>query len=226
MSKIINAKGRVDGNSGYARVIGNEELGKLLSRVQSTVISNGSELERLLISRSQCIQNIDEFIKNATENKISNGTYLCLKKTFKKSTKYSKGVEKIEPDMMIFVVQEHRVCKIIELKDGDVFDTKKSAKEKENLEKFAMIFGVKIPFVTEYYICSFNQNDKEKIKLGFKGVFDLENIMTGKELCDILNINYDEIINIRKKDAKENLEYFIDELVKIKKIQQMLKDKI
>lgn len=148
MSKIINAKGRVDGNSGYTRVIGNEELGKLLSRVQSTIISNGSELEKMLIARSRCIKDIDEFIQNATENKIDNGTYLCLKKTFKKSKKYSKGVEKIEPDMMIFVVQEYRVCKIIELKDGDAFDTKKSAKEKENLEKFSMIFGVKIPFVT------------------------------------------------------------------------------
>lgn len=32
--------------------------------------------------------------------------------------------------MMIFIVQENRVCKIIELKDGDAFYTKKSAKEK------------------------------------------------------------------------------------------------
>lgn len=128
--------------------------------------------------------------------------------------------------MMIFIVQENRVCKIIELKDGDAFDTKKSAKEKENLEKFSMLFGVKIPFVTKYYICSFNPNDKEKIKLGFKGVFDLENIMTGKELCEILSINYDEIINIRKKDAKENLEYFIDELIKIKEIKKIIKSKI
>lgn len=226
MSKIINAKGRINSNSGYTRVIGNEELGRLLSRVQSTIISNGSELERMLIARSKCIKDIDEFIQNATENKINNGTYLCLKKTFKKSKKYSKGVEKIEPDMMIFIVQENRVCKIIELKDGDAFDTKKSAKEKENLEKFSMLFGVKIPFVTEYYICSFNQNDKEKIKLGFKGVFDLENIMTGKELCEILSINYDEILNIRKKDAKENLEYFIDELIKIKEIKKIIKSKI
>lgn len=50
--------------------------------------------------------------------------------------------------------------------------------------------------------------------------------MTGKELCEILDINYDEIINIRKKDAKENLEYFIDELIKIKEINQMIKKKI
>lgn len=97
---------------------------------------------------------------------------------------------------------------------------------KKNLEKFSMLFGVKIPFVTKYYICSFNQNDKEKIKLGFKGVFDLENIMTGKELCEILSINYDEILNIRKKDAKENLEYFIDELIKIKEIKKIIKSKI
>lgn len=38
MSSISKAKGRADGNSGYARVIGNAELGQLLSRVQATVI--------------------------------------------------------------------------------------------------------------------------------------------------------------------------------------------
>lgn len=58
--------------------------------MQSTIISNESELERMLITRSKCIKDIDEFIQNATENKINNGTYLCLKKTFKKSKKYSK----------------------------------------------------------------------------------------------------------------------------------------
>ncbi|WP_224316109.1 hypothetical protein [Campylobacter canadensis] len=50
--------------------------------------------------------------------------------------------------------------------------------------------------------------------------------MTGKELCEILSINYDEILNIRKKDAKENLEYFIDELIKIKEIKKIIKSKI
>ena len=59
MSKISNALGRKDGNSGYTRVVGNAELGQLLSRVQATVISNGNELERLITQRCNLIENID-----------------------------------------------------------------------------------------------------------------------------------------------------------------------
>lgn len=226
MSKIKDARGRKDGNSGYTRVIGNNELGQLLSRVQATVISNGTELERMIVERCTLIDDIDVFIKNATFNKVENGVYLCLKKTFKKSKQYSKGVEKIEPDMLIFLVQDHRICKVIELKDGDAFDTKKSQGEKDHLEKFANTFGAKIPFVIEYYICSFNQNDKEAIKIGFKNIFDYENILTGRELCEILNISYDEIIEIRKTDSQENLDYFIDELLKISDVRERILHKI
>lgn len=219
MSKIRNAKGRTDGNSGYTRVLGNELLGSLLSKIQATVISNGSELERLIIERSQIIQNLDIFIQTATEGQIDNGVYLCLKKTFKQSQKYAKDVTGIEPDMLIFVVETYRVCKVIELKDGDAFDTKKSKSEKQHLEKFATIFGAKIPFVTEYYICSFNQSNKDLIKLGFKNVFDEEHILTGRELCEILHIDYDEILQIRKIDIDDNFEYFLDELLKIEQVR-------
>ena len=90
-------------------------------------------------------------------------------------------------------------------------------------EKFSKEFGAKIPFVTDYYICCFNQDNKEKIKEGFKGAFDLKNIMTGHELCNILNIDYDEIIKIRTNDAKDNLIYFCEELKKINEVMRLLK---
>lgn len=220
MSKIRNALGRKDGNSGYSRVLGNNDLGQLLSRVQATVISNGTELERLITERCNLIEEIDEFIRLSTIGEMENGVYLCLKKVFKKSKKYASAVKGIEPDMLIFIVENERVCKIIELKDGDAFDTKKSQGEKEHLEKFTTLFGSKIPFVTDYYICSFNQNDKNIIYLGFKGVFSLEHILTGKELCNILKIDYQEIIDIRKKDSDDNFSYFIEELIKIPEVKE------
>lgn len=43
--------------------------------------------------------------------------------------------------------------------------------------------------------------------------------MTGKEFCDILNINYESIINNRKEDAKDNFAYTIEKLAKMKAIQ-------
>lgn len=47
MAKI---RGRIpkESSGGYACVFGNEALGELMSKVQGTVISTGSELERLI----------------------------------------------------------------------------------------------------------------------------------------------------------------------------------
>lgn len=221
--KIKDAKGRQDGNSGYTRTLGNEELGQLISRVQATVISNGTELERMIVEKSNTIKDLDKFIEDTTNAQIDNGTYLCQKKTLKKS-KYN--IKDIEPDLVIFIVEKKRICKVIELKDGDVFDTKKASGEKENLEKFTTQFGSKVPFIAEYYICCFNQTDKEKIKAGFKNKFDEAHIMTGIELCEILGINYSQIKKKREKDAKDNFSYFIEELLKIKAVRKELKKHI
>lgn len=223
MSKIKNAKGRKDGNSGYTRVVGNAALGQLLSRVQATVISNGAELERMIAERSTLIKDIDDFIERATIGDIPSGVYLCLKKVFKLSNKYAKGVKGIEPDMLVFIVESHRNCKVIELKDGDMFDTKKVIGEKQHLEDFSTIFGAKIPFVTDYYICSFNQEDKNAIYTGFKGCFELERILTGRELCDILQISYDEIKSIRAMETAENFQFLIAEICKIPEVIEEIK---
>ena len=229
MSKIAKAKGRdinKFGESGYTRVIGNSQLGQLLSKVQATVIANGTELEKMIVERCKTIENIDDFIKSVTEGKINSGTYLCTKKILKKTQNYKTCIAHIEPDMLVFIVSNQRICKIIEVKDGETFDTKKAAGEKENLIKFFQNFGVKIPFVTEYYVCSFNQCDKEKIHLGMKGVFKLENILTGRELCEILNIDFDDIVNTRTRDAIENFDYFINKLLEIPEVKEVIKAKI
>lgn len=221
--KIRNAKGRKDGNSGYTRVFGIDDLGKLISKVQSTVISNGAELERIILTSSNQIENLNDFINDVTYGNNEDGVFVCSKKVLKKSKYACAG---IEPDLLIFIVERKRICKVIELKDGDTFDTKKSQGEKEYLETFSTSFGAKIPFVTEYYICSFNQLDKEAIKQGFKNTFDVEHIMTGKELCDILNIDYDEIVINRKKDMEDNLNYFIDQLLSINDVREIIQTKL
>lgn len=215
--KIRNAKGRKDGNSGYVRLFDNIKLGQLLSKAQATVISNGTELERMLQERANTIPNLDEFIELATLGKQEDGVYMCAKKVVKKS---KLTIPKHEPDLLVFVVQQKRLCKIIELKDGDTFDTKKARGEMEQLEEFSIKFGAKIPFVTEYYICCFNQEDKNAIMTGFKGAFSIEHIMTGKELCSLLNIKHSEIVNERKADTKDNFTYFVSELLNIPDVKE------
>ena len=228
MSLIRNAKGRKDGNSGYTRALGNEQLGALISKVQATVISNGTELERMIQARSNLIPDLNRFIDLATDGNISDGVYLCNKNAYKASrfVVTDAGGKKILPDMLVFIVERRRVCKVIELKDGDAFDTKKSAGEKSHLELFIQKFGMQIPFVAEYYICCFNQDDKEVIYAGFKGDFDYNNILTGRELCNILNISYDEIVELRKKDAEENFNYFIDKLLENLEVKRIILERL
>lgn len=196
-------------SGGYNRVFNNENLGKLIQKVQSTVISNGNELEKIILEKSNVINDLDEFLSQ----KNIKGVFLCPKKVIKTS-KYK--LEEHEPDLVIFEISEsNRNCYIIELKDGDNFDTKKSQGEFEGLEKYKNHLGSKITFITNFFICSFNQNEKELIVKGFKNVFNINQVMTGRQLCDLLKIDYDKIIENRKKDAEDNKKYFIEELVKI-----------
>ena len=217
MAKICNAKVNTS-SGGYNRVFDNDELGRLMAKVQSTVISNGNELEKIILSKTQNILDLDTYIEEVTNGDVPNGTYVCTKKILKKSSYRMDGNE---PDLLIFIVQQRRVCKIIELKDGDSFDTKKAWGEQEHLEQFNLHIGARIPFVSDYYICCFNQTNKEEIVRGFKNAFSIEHVMTGKELCEILNISYEEILEERKKDAKANMEYFYQELMAIPAIKEL-----
>lgn len=210
-------------SGGYERVFNNQRLGELITKIQATVISNGTELERIILSQSNVIDDVDTFIDDVTYGKQPEGVFVAPKKYVKKSW---RTVPNIEPDILIFIVEKNRICKIIELKEGYMFDTKKVKGEKENLETFAEKFGSKIPFVTEWYICCFNENSKAIIKEGLKNEFDETHILTGREFCKILNIDYNSIIEQRKNDGIENLYYFIDEMLSIDNVAEIIKKRL
>jgi hypothetical protein len=67
-------------------------------------------------------------------------------------------------------------------------------------------------------MCSFNSPSKEAIYHGLKHKFPLDELMTGKELCDLLGIDYDEILDIRKQDQEDNIDYFVESLKNIPEI--------
>lgn len=223
MAKIRNAKPKTS-SGGYTRVFDNELLGDLIQKVQSTVISNGTELEKMITKESVLIENLDEFIDNVNDGKIKDGSYLCQKNTIKAS---EYKLNKHEPDIVIFKLDSGRKnCYIIELKDGDAFDTKKSDAELASLKLYKNHLGAKIPFVTNFFICSFNQTDKNVIVEGFKKRFSEDEVMTGKELCELLGIDYQKIIDKRKSDAPDNIEFFIDEITKIPVIVAKIHNKV
>lgn len=222
--KIENAKGRRDENSGYTRLLGNARLGQLLSKVQATVISNGTELERIILSRTNNISDLDGFIDSVTDGTQPDGVYVCPKDVAKKS---KLTLPKHEPDLLVYRVQQEECsCKVIELKDGDTFDTKKVRGEREQIEEYSHNLESKTHITTEYDICSFNQNNKKSIETGLKGEFTPDHIMTGREFCDILSIDYDDIVEARKADAQDNVDYFISELLNIPEIKTKILRKL
>jgi len=214
MAKIRDAKGRRENQSpsGYTRLFGNIALGNLLSKVQAAVISSGNELERLILERCQKISDFDNFVTDLDNR--SPGIFVATKRQIKKSKKVET---RFEPDLLAFDLV-HRICYVIEVKDGDQFDTKKSEGERNTLHSFRSDVASVLPFSFKIYMCSFNAPSKEAIYHGLKHKFPLDELMTGKELCDLLGIDYNEILDIRKQDQEDNIDYFVESLKNIPEI--------
>ena len=110
------------------------------------------------------------------------------------------------------------------MKDGHIFDTKKADSEREALHGFAKRNAGRLPYRVSTHFCAFNQGDTEIIWKGFKQRIDIKEAMTGREFCDLLEIDYDEIIEIRKQDAEDNIRYFLEELLRIPETKSLIED--
>lgn len=222
MAKIRNSNPKQSAG-GFERLVGNKEMAAIFTKAQSTVISNGTELEKIISAKARTVSDLDKFIDDCDRGCIEAGTYLCTKKVVKLS---SYKLEKHEPDFIAFSVSKSKnICYVVELKDGDAFDTKKSSAEKEMLQLFVNHLAPKIPFRTKSFICCFNQSDKEKIVTGFKGVFTINEVMTGAEFCGILGIDYDAIVKIRRDDAADNFKYVAEKMFEIQEVRECFAEK-
>lgn len=70
------------------------------------------------------------------------------------------------------------------------------------------------------HIVCFNKENTEEIVEGFKRKITTDEAMTGREFCELLEIDYNEIVEMRKSDQNDNMNYFMEELTKIKEIEQ------
>lgn len=215
MAKIENAKGRniSTGPSGYERLFGNHMLGQLISKCQAAVISSGNELERrveaeIVDTEGIAIGKINE------ENRI-----------FKK---IKTGADEKQHGISIdVVIDRNGKIKLIELKDGDVFDVKKIAGEVEslNLVRDYLIKTRKIkPSNVTIHFCSFNQEDTAQIYRGAKNLIPMGSAMTGRELCRDLGIDFGKIVIARRSEQPDNFDYFVEELVKIPEFKRKVKN--
>lgn len=204
MALIKNARGRKEEEtpSGYERLFGNRQLGMLISKVQSTVISTGNELEEILASK----------IKNSQGISIQN---------INKEKRIFKGIKKGHDIIIDCVIMKNGKIMLIEIKDGDTFDTKKVAGEVESLliarEHIIKTNKLKEQDVSVHY-CSFNAASHEQVEKGAKNLLPKNSAMTGREFCNLIGLNFDKIVEERKKDQEQNLNYFIEELKKIPEI--------
>lgn len=210
-------------SGGFARLFGDEALGDLMSKVQSAIISSGSELENIIKERvarkRRLIEDLPAFLRCPPQEEE---VFLAPKKV----VRYAKnlGLKEIEPDFLLF--DNHagqQNCLILELKDGHLLDTKKSAKERENLLKAEQILAPQIPYTVSFAICCFNQESLAEISRGLKGAFKTANILTGKALCDLLGLSYTEILELRRQDSAQNRQYFLEQLLAIPSMASLIK---
>ena len=126
-----------------------------------------------------------------------------------------------------FLVSEKyafRHCYIVELKDGHLFDTKKVAAESQAMRNFIERHAQNLRYKMSSHFCAFNQHDREAIRTGFKNRISPQEAMTGREFCELLEIEYDEIVERRKADGPANVTYFLEELVKIEPVRNRLNE--
>ncbi len=48
--------------------------------------------------------------------------------------------------------------------------------------------------------------------------------MTGREFCDLVELDYDSILELRKKKVEDNISYFIRELLKLPEVKEKMKE--
>lgn len=218
MAKLKDSKGK-DSSGGYSRLFDNTAVGRLMSRVHGAVISAGTELEGMIKERVQIIENLDEFLKHEI---MPDGVFVADKQKVKGCR--TLDFAGAEPDFVIFKRRDgEQRCHVVELKDGHTFDTKKAAAEHQAMHAFIGKNAQHLQFTMQAHFCCFNQDNRQAIVEGYKSKIEMEEAMTGEEFCNLLELDYHEIVQKRTGDGAENLRYFLSELLKIDKVRRLLK---
>lgn len=202
MAKVSDMNGRVDG--GYFRLFGDKKRGHLASQIHAASIRAGNELEKNL-GASIGKQHINTLRNIFKDSLVNHAKEVVLKPSMPRSGE-TRG---IVSDFAVFYHREQRFI-VVELKDGDTFDTQKSPATKTNLQTITTYISHHTHYSGDFAVCSFNATDKQAIVDGFKRQFTIDQVMTGYELCFHLEVDYEDIMNQRASDQAENRHYFDD----------------
>ncbi len=222
MAKIEETKdGRKDG--AYTRLFDNIGLGQIFSRTHATTNRAGIELEKIINERLSPVsdQELNDLLSNNLSN-INREFIVLGKKEISKL--YKRNILSKQPDY-IYISLVKKEINVIELKDGDIFDTKKSQGEIENLkisiEDLKSILTFK-DFNILFKFASFNAKTKKEIVLGLKGYISENNTLIGTELLEMFNVNFNEIVNLRKNDGEKNIDFYLSSLLSLEDIRELI----
>jgi hypothetical protein len=216
MVKIEESKG--SSGESFTRIFGNERMGALFSKVQASVIRSGFELEEEIYAAvsPEIVTTLDSLndISQDTNNKPPIQIVFKPEKPDPDDKKKS-----VQADFLI-VDNLARRFSLVEVKEGHVFDTKKADGEVASLKNITSWLAQEFAYRTHYYLCSFNQESREEIVLGTKKRFTLDHVLTGREFCDMINIDYDKLREKRTANQEANRLYFLHSLLTIPEIRQ------
>jgi hypothetical protein len=201
---------------GFTRIFGNEQIGLLFSKVQAAVIRSGFELETVIWNIIPDEQKTTLDALNESGN-FQRPRFQVVLKPSRPDPENPK--RSVEADFLVVDNQAKRFM-LVEVKEGHVFDTKKADGELSSLKNITGWLAQEYAFKTHYYLCSFNQVSKEAIVAGAKKRFTIDHVLTGRELCELIGISFEEIRAIRSKDQIINRNYFLTELLAIPQIHQ------
>jgi len=222
MPKIKDGKpGRRDGS--YTRMFDDPDIGAMLSQVHATSIRAGTELEKLIQKHAKdneiLIPDLDAFL--GLSNNFE-GVFVADKRVIKKSKTISSSAQ---PDYLVFDQRQgKRRGYVVELKDGDVFDTKKTDGEVDALNNFMQIAARRIEYSLEIRVCSFNQQDKGAIANGFKNRIEVSEVWTGLEFCEMLGIDYHAITSERREHAASNRKWLVSSMMDIPELREIARE--
>jgi len=200
--------------SGYFNVFGDKAIAELCRKIQSTTIRNGNELQDIIlkeVSVQKLSQKIDldsliRLVRTGATFYIPN--YKINKQQLESKNIKLIGKKNIDIDAIFC---KENILYIIEYKQGDNLDTKKSQSEVESLSKISEFFNsYNILPKLVMWVCDDVKNSS------IKTTESKEFLTTGKEACEILGISFENIELIRKQDQVDNINYFIEEFEKIK----------
>jgi hypothetical protein len=203
MALLATRRGRKDlQNSGYFRLFAEipddpmaMALAKIFSKVQSGVIGNGNLLDNVVIPDPAF-----------NKNNVTRGGDASTCGHFSKV--------KIGRTEIDYVTVTDAAITLYEIKDGDNFDTKKSRGEVDTLVKMQTYFQTRDPSKdVKYHIVFWNADDKSTIS--FKTQVPDGVIINGREFCQQINVDYDEINRGRKSAALQNKAWVLEQFSKI-----------